>query len=61
MRTRTLIAALLVGLVVTSTGWAQGLPPVAPAEVGLSEERLGRLEQVVQSYVDSEAIGGRSP
>ena len=58
MRTRTFIAALLVGLVVTSTGWAQGLPPVAPAEVGLSDERLGRLEQVVQSYVDSKAIGG---
>ena len=58
MRIRTLIAVLLVGPVVATTGWAQGLPPIAPSDVGLSEERLGRLEEVVQSYVDDDAIAG---
>ena len=58
IRIRTLIAVLLVGPVVATTGWAQGLPPIAPSDVGLSEERLGRLEEVVQSYVDDDAIAG---
>ena len=58
MRIRTVIAVLLVGLVVAATGWAQGLPTVAPSDVGLSEARLGRLEEVVQGYVDDEAVAG---
>ena len=58
MRIRTLIAVLLVGPMVATTGWAQGLPAVAPSDVGLSEARLGRLEGVVQGYVDDQAIGG---
>ena len=47
----------LAGLVAT-TGWAQGLPTTAPSAVGLSEERLDRLEAVVQRYVDEQAIAG---
>ena len=58
MRIRTLIAVLLVGLILATTGWAQGLPTVAPSDVGLSEARLARLEEVVQSYVDDDAIAG---
>ena len=58
MRIRTLLAVLLVGLIGATTGWAQGLPAIAPADVGLSEERLGRLEEVVQRYVDDDAIAG---
>ena len=58
MRPRTLIAVLLVGPILAATAWAQGLPTVAAADVGLSEERLGRLEEVVQGYVDDQAIAG---
>ena len=58
MRLRTHVALLCVLPLVATTGWAQGLPSVAPASVGLSEARLERLEQVVQGYVDEEAIAG---
>ena len=57
-RLRLLVAACLVVQIVTATAWAQGLPTVAPADVGLSQEGLARLEAVVQGYVDDEAIGG---
>ena len=58
MRRRTLIALLLVAPLFTTTGWAQGLPSVAPADVGLSAERLERLEAVVKGYIDANAMGG---
>ncbi len=58
MLLRTLSAVLLTVSTLTSTALAQGLPVVQPAEVGLSEERLGRLERVIQSYVDNQAISG---
>jgi CubicO group peptidase (beta-lactamase class C family) len=57
MPTRTFLTALLAGLIAT-TGWAQGLPTTAPSAVGLSDERLDRLEAVVQRYVDEQAIAG---
>jgi CubicO group peptidase (beta-lactamase class C family) len=58
---RSLIAVLLVGTIGTlgaATGWAQGLPTSAPSDVGLSQKRLGRLAEVVQGYVDADAIAG---
>ena len=58
MRPRTLVALFLIAPILTTPGWAQGLPTVAPADVGLSSERLERLEEVVQGYVDAKAIGG---
>ena len=54
----TLIAAVLAGPVLVTTVWAQGLPTAAASEVGLSDARLGRVAEVVQSYVDDEAIAG---
>ena len=57
-RIHTLIAAVLAGPLVATAVWAQGLPTVAASEVGLSDERLGRLAEVVQGYVDDEAIAG---
>ncbi len=51
-RIHTLIAAVLAGPLVATTVMAQGLPTVAASEVGLSDERLGRLAEVVQGYVD---------
>lgn len=37
---------------------AQGLPRVAPGDVGLSPERLDRLERIVREYVDDGEIAG---
>jgi len=45
-----LAAALLVQ--------AASLPKARPSEVGLSEERLGRLTQVMQGYIDEGKIAG---
>ena len=58
MRFRTPVAVLLVGPILATTALAQGLATVAPTDVGLSEERLGRLEEVIQGYVDDQAIAG---
>ena len=57
--TRTVLplVALLVGLA-AATSWAQGLPAVQPTDVGLSEARLDRLEEVVQGYVDDQSVAG---
>ncbi|MDP6579501.1 MAG: serine hydrolase domain-containing protein [Vicinamibacterales bacterium] len=55
---RTPITLLLVGLLLPSIGWAQGLATVAPTSVGLSEERLDRLAAIVQGYVDDQAVAG---
>jgi CubicO group peptidase (beta-lactamase class C family) len=37
---------------------AASLPKARPSEVGLSEERLGRLTQVMQSYINEGKIAG---
>ena len=57
MRTRVLVAALAVVLA-ASLGWAQGLPTATPAAVGLSDTRLDRLTEIVQGYVDDQAVAG---
>jgi CubicO group peptidase (beta-lactamase class C family) len=58
MRTNTLTTTLLIVLLTAATTVAQGLPAVSPADVGLSAERLDRLEAVVQRYVDEDDIAG---
>ena len=58
MHFRTRVAVLLVGPIFATTALAQGLATVAPADVGLSDERLGRLEEVIQGYVDDQTIAG---
>ena len=55
---RSIFLALVVSLVFPTIGWTQGLPVVAPGDVGLSSERLERLEQVVQGYIDANAVAG---
>jgi CubicO group peptidase (beta-lactamase class C family) len=57
MLRRMFTTLLLAGLVAT-TGWAQGLPATDPSTVGLSETRLQRLEDVIQGYVDNQAVAG---
>ncbi len=58
MRIRTVIPGLLASAAVAATALAQGLPGAAPADVGLSADRLDRLEAVVQRYIDDEAVAG---
>ena len=58
MRTRTILLILLIFQFISSPSWAQGLPASTPDDVGLSTDRLHRLEQVIQQYVDSNAVAG---
>ena len=55
---RTLTGTLLLATVLAPALWAQGLPSVAPEAVGLSPDRLTRLEQVIQGYVDRHQVSG---
>lgn len=58
MRIRVFIAVLVANWAIVWPGWAQGLRSVEPVDVGLSVERLNRLEEVVQGYVNDGQIGG---
>ncbi len=60
-RRTTLIAAtlLLAALTVTSHGAGVGIPPAArPEEVGFSSDRLPRIHQTVQRYLDNGQLAG---
>ena len=56
-RTSPLPWALGIFLAVAPLG-AEGLPRTAPAEVGVSAERLERLSEVLQGYVDEGRLAG---
>ncbi|MCH7892085.1 MAG: beta-lactamase family protein [Gemmatimonadetes bacterium] len=58
MRFRVAAATVLLASFLAPALWAQGLAPVAPESVGLSTERLTRLEQVIQGYVDRGQVSG---
>ena len=58
MRLRVAVLSASFVVLLTSTLWAQGLPTVAPEDVGLSSDRLTRLEHVMQAYVDRGQISG---
>ena len=58
MRFRVAAATVLLASFLAPTLWAQGLAPVEPESVGLSTERLARLEQVIQGYVDRGQVSG---
>ncbi len=58
MHFRVPIATVLLATLLAPALWAQGLAPVAPESVGLSSERLTRLEQVIQGYVDRGQVSG---
>jgi len=51
-----LVGAVLLGFWVTAA--AADLPRVRPEVVGLSSERLGRIGEVMQRYVDEGRLGG---
>ena len=58
MRFRVVVATVLLATCLAPPVWAQGLASVAPESVGLSAERLTRLEQVIQGYVDRGQVSG---
>lgn len=54
---RTVLLALTLA-VAASTITGQGLPKAKPEEVGLSSERLRRINQLFQGYVDQSKLAG---
>ncbi len=58
LRVRLFISWLLLALVVHPALLAQGLSRTQPQEVGISAERLQRLSDVLQSYVDDGKLAG---
>jgi CubicO group peptidase (beta-lactamase class C family) len=56
IRTATLVLAL--GALLTAPITAQPLPVAAPEEVGLSSERLARIGDVFEGYVEEGRIAG---
>lgn len=57
-RSAALFVALLAALAPSWTPLAGQLPTAAPEEVGLSSERLGRIGEVFQGYVDEGRMAG---
>src|SRR4030042_4569694 len=53
---RTVLWILLLALALPS--FADKLPTARPETVGLSTERLGRIGEVMQRYVDQGKLGG---
>jgi CubicO group peptidase (beta-lactamase class C family) len=49
---------LLVALLLLTTAYAQGISPVAPAEVGLSKERLDRMKPAIEKMVSQNRLAG---
>jgi len=58
IKVRLLTFWLLSALVVHAALLAQGLSPTQPQEVGVSAERLQRLSDVLQGYVDDGKLAG---
>ena len=53
------LAALIVVLLATSAyGQALDLPTAKPGSVGMSEERLARIEPAMQRYIDDQLVPG---
>ena len=52
------LGTLLVALFLVPVGQSQSLQTVVPESVGMSSERLDRLVQVLDAYVDNELLAG---
>jgi len=57
-RVRMILAQFLVGLFFVSFVWAQGLPTTVPEDIGMSFERLLRIDDLMQGAVDQREISG---
>jgi CubicO group peptidase (beta-lactamase class C family) len=55
---KNLLSLSLFFLLLVSSSWAQGLPTAEPEEVGLSADRLSRIEKVMKDYVSQKKIPG---
>ena len=58
VRARRFLVAVLLSLWLAPAASGQGLPTADPEGVGLSPDRLERIDEVLQSYVDEEQIAG---
>jgi CubicO group peptidase (beta-lactamase class C family) len=57
MLRREMIVLSLVSALLTPA-WAASLPQVKPEDVGLSGERLNRIQTMIQGYIDRKEIAG---
>ena len=57
-RFKSILLAMAVALFLPATLPAQFLPTATPEEVGMSSERLERLTETLQGYVDREEVAG---
>jgi CubicO group peptidase (beta-lactamase class C family) len=55
---RTLVLPFLASLALSGQLSAQGLPSAPPEQLGLSSDRIGRLDAVMQRYVDEGRVAG---
>ena len=55
---RRLLPVVVAFLLVAQTLFAQGLTAAKPETVGMSSERLGRLTEALQAYVDDDRLAG---
>ena len=49
---------LLATALIASSVWANGLPTATPESVGVSSERLGRVSEAMQRYIDANQLAG---
>jgi CubicO group peptidase (beta-lactamase class C family) len=57
-RIKMFLAQFLVGLFFVSSVWAQGLPTAVPEDIGMSSERLLRIDALMQDAVDQRQVSG---
>ena len=56
-RTRVILLTAILGAVATAGLSSKDLPGAKPEDVGLSSERLARMDKLIHAYVDA----GRTP
>ena len=56
--TSLLVLLLSAGLLLANTSWAAEIPRAAPEEVGMSSERLERINTTIQRHIDAGDIQG---
>ncbi|HAJ76400.1 MAG TPA: beta-lactamase [Gammaproteobacteria bacterium] len=56
--TSLLVLLLSTGLLLTNTSWAAEIPWATPEEVGMSSERLDRINTTIQRHIDAGDIQG---
>ena len=55
---RALLPAAVLVALTAGRSWTQGLPSASPESVGLSTERLERVDRVMKDYVDRGRVAG---